>query len=87
MKNIINTENLNKLAIAMLLALVGIGFYVASMTVESNSLKIGVASLEAQHRGKLIREVQLLTLELEMVKSDVEKIRETLKSKSNEKVD
>jgi len=69
----------NSIAIAMLLALVGIGLFVASATVESNALTTNVAKLDASHRGKLLREVRLLTLELKMVKSDVDEVREALK--------
>lgn len=69
----------NSVAISMLLLLVAIGLWVASATVESNALTADVAKLDASHRGKLLREVRLLTLELKMVKSDVEEVREAVK--------
>ena len=70
---------LDRITIALLLALVCVGLTVAHKTTESNLTTVDVAKIQAENRGKLLKEIKLLSLELRMLKSDVEEIRDRLK--------
>ena len=74
---------LDRITIALLLCLVGVGLTVAYKTTESNVTTIDVAKIQAANKGKVLKEIKLLSLELRMLKSDVEEIRDKLKEEEN----
>jgi hypothetical protein len=76
---------LDRIAIGLLLALVGVGFMIMQKTVESNAVTADIALIQAKNKSKVIQEVGLLTAEMRMLQRDLEKVREALEKKERAK--
>ena len=69
---------LDRIAIALLLALVGVGFSIMYHTAESNKVTTDVALIQTKNKSRVIQEVRLLTLEIRNLQKDIDKIRDIL---------
>ena len=69
---------LDRIAIALLLALVGVGFSIMYYTTESNAVTTDVALIQVKNKSRVIQEVRLLTLEMRNLQKDVDVIRDML---------
>ena len=76
---------LDRLAIGLLLALVGVGFIIMQKTVESNAVTADIALIQAKNKSKVIQEVGLRTAEMRMLQRDLEKVREALEKEERAK--
>ena len=73
------------LAIVLLLALVGTGFMVMKNTAESNAVTADIAKIQAQHKGKVLQEIGLLTAEMRNLQKDIDVLRDTVDPKRDKK--
>ena len=76
---------IDRLAIGLLLALVGVGFIIMQKTVESNAVTADIALIQVKNKSKVIQEIGLLTAEMRMLQKDLEKVRETLQKEKQTK--
>tara|TARA_Y100000310_G_C20645462_1_gene796313 strand:+ start:1408 stop:1677 length:270 start_codon:yes stop_codon:yes gene_type:complete len=72
---------LDRIAIALLLALVGVGFSIMYYTAESNSVTTDVALIQTKNKSQVIQEVRLLTLEIRNLQKDVDVIRDWVQNR------
>jgi hypothetical protein len=74
---------LDRIAIALLLALVGVGFSIMYYTAESNTVTTDVALIQTKNKSRVIQEIRLLTLEVRNLQKDVDVIRDWAQKRSH----
>jgi len=74
---------LDRIAIALLLALVGVGFSIMYHTAESNAVTTDVALIQTKNKARVIQEIRLITLEIRNLQKDIDVIRDALTKKGN----
>ena len=75
----------DRLAIGLLLALVGVGFIIMQKTVESNAVTADIALIQAKNKTRVIQEMGLLTAEMRILQRDLDVIRDTLEKEQEKK--
>jgi hypothetical protein len=79
------SEYLDRIAIALLLALVGVGFSIMYHTAESNAVTTDVALIQTKNKTRVIQEIRLLTLEIRSLQKDIDVIRDALEKEQKVK--
>ena len=81
-----NLEKVVNITAITLIALLGVaGFMILNSTAESNKVTVDVAKIQSENKTRVLKEVALLTAEIQNLQKDMDEILITLKELESEK--